>query len=72
MGFGIYCGFACLCSYEGLRPKVYAIAMHVPWESDSYLLPVLQTVKIVYIDDSYRANSILSTEYSRPKNSTSV
>ena len=70
MDFGTYCVCACLHSYEGLSPKAYAIATHACWESPSYLLPVLQTAKIVYFNDRYRSNTIVSTEYSRPQNST--
>ena len=36
-----------LCSYEGLQPKTHVIATHVRWASRSYLLQVLQTVRIV-------------------------
>ena len=32
---------------------------------------LLQSVKIVHIDDSYRCNTIVSTEYSRCQNSIS-
>ena len=33
--------------------KAHVIAAHVHWEWRSYLLPMLQTASIVYIDDSY-------------------
>ena len=72
MGFGIDCIFACLRCYEGLRPKAHVIVTHARWESLLYLLLVLLTVKIVYIDDSYRSNTIVSTEYYRPQNSISL
>ena len=70
MGFGIDLVFERLRSYEGLRPKkTHVIASHACWESCLYLLLVLQTVKIVNIDDRYQSNTIASTEYTRSQNS---
>ena len=54
---------------EVLRPKAYVFDSHGHWESCPYLLQVLQTAKIVNIDASYRSNTMVSTEYSRPQNS---
>ena len=70
MGFGIDCVFVRLRSYES--QKAHVIATHVCWLSRLYLLLVLQTAKIVYIDESYRSNTIVSTECFRPQNSISL
>ena len=59
MGFGMECFFARQRSYEGPRPKAHGIATHAHWESGLYLLPMLQTAKIVYIDDSSQSNTIV-------------
>ena len=59
-------------SYQGVHPKAHVIAMHTCLKYCSYLILVLQTAKIVYIDDSYRANTTITTEYSRPKNGISL
>ena len=50
MGFVIDCVSARLRPNGGLHPKAHVIATHARWESRLYLLPMLQTAKIVYID----------------------
>ena len=67
MDSGIDCVYARLRSYEGLCQIAHVIATHACLESRSYLFPVLQTAKIVYIDESYQSNTIVSTENYRPQ-----
>ena len=71
MGFGIDCVF-----HFYAFTKVYA-QKHIFWyalrlDSRSFCFQCNKLRKSVNIGDSYRSNTIVSTEYSRPQNSISL